>query len=301
MAKFAAIAPRCWKTLHDLGAKVWDNKAHQAKWLPLEPRFGGGVWNCTFSSIEVNGDCATPCNPLKCRDCPDDLGCCDIIRGFQNTVTNGLHFILAARLYAATNDGSYKDAADKQYGFFKNWFETTDVAPLLDRDGDQALVRERVSAFAPSSNEPMYGFDPDLAWAGDQGLVLGGLVDRMRYVTSGSDYKDMLGYARQILAGVKDRLAVNGILQPWTGPRSPAGDDGDYCTGIAVCMRYLLYAWQNNSDLYTDLATPKYYEFIRTNARSVMAKPGSCNTDDMANLTNDLAILVLAIAMGTED
>ena len=140
---------------------------------------------------------------------------------------------------------------------------------------------------------------PKLAWAGDQGLILGGLVDRMRYTSSAMEYAEMLGTAVQILGGVRDHLAVDGILQPWTpGQPPPAGDEGDYCTGVAVCMRYLLYAWQNNTDLHVELAKPAYQQFIRTNAERVIAQPSDCNTDEMANLINDLAVLVTAIGMG---
>lgn len=144
----------------------------------------------------------------------------------------------------------------------------------------------------------MFGYSSKLAWAGDQGLILAGLVDRMRYTSNAIDYAEMLGTAARILGGVRDYLAVDGVLQPWAGDGPPAGDEGDYCTGVAVCMRYLLYAWQNNTDLHVALAIPDYQQFIRTNAERVIAQPGDCNTDEMANLTNDLAVLVTAIGMG---
>ena len=128
-AKFKEIAPSCWNTLDGKGANVWKN-ADQQKWRKLRPRFGGGVWNCAWNDRGVPGDCATPCNPPARTDA---------IRGFQNTVTNGLYFVLAARLFAASNDAQFKAAADREYGFLRQWFKAHDplnpsVEPLLNSE-----------------------------------------------------------------------------------------------------------------------------------------------------------------------
>ena len=176
---------------------------------------------------------------------------------------------------------------------------------FYDDDREKAVVRERVSSFLSGEmDRPGEGYRSDLAWTGDQGLILGGLVDRMRIVPSGSaEYEALLGIARQILAGTMDYLVdtepdKRGILLPWRPGDAPGGDDPDYRTGIGVFMRYLLYAYQNNTDLKSDLRQENAQVFVRANAEYVVHNSDRPQSEDrVVNLTNNLATLVAAVGM----
>lgn len=147
-------------------------------------------------------------------------------------------------------------------------------------------------------------FRSDLAWAGDQGLILGGLVDRMRIVGKASpEYPELLATARKLMAGTMDYLTAPttepGILKPWYPDRSPGGDDSDYWTGPAVYMRYLLNAFERD-DLRADLLAPAYQTFIKKAAEFAMTHTPQSN-DTVVDLTNDLAALVAACVILAAD
>lgn len=284
---FRSIAIACWKKMADNAPYGW-KRADQKTFANYAPLFDGGVWNHV-----VDEGCHPGGNNPLC--------------GRQNTVTNGLYLVLAERLSLDKNvphHPDYRLAANHEYQFLNDWFELrskpADQALMNNFVRDRAVVRERVSIFQSGIMDPDYR--KDLAWAGDQGLILGGLVDRMRFVQRSSpEYKTLLATARKLMAGTMDYLARNsneqGILQPWWPGGAPGGDDDDYWTGPAVYMRYLLNAFQND-DLKVDLLKPAYHAFIRANAEYVvnnLDRPQS--TDKVVNLTNNLAILVAAIAM----
>ncbi|MFC3231182.1 hypothetical protein ACFOGJ_28295 [Marinibaculum pumilum] len=303
--QFERAAHDCWNIIDIWGAAVWE-KADRKVWAQLEPRHPGGVWNCSFAASEVDGDCATPCNPLARTDA---------IRGFQNTVTNTLALDLSTRMWlSARSDESkarYRASADRQFGFLKAWFADegspqTKVEPLLfyyaaPPDGgapDRCVVRERVSAYADGSTEDVLGFQSKLAWAGDQGLLLGGLVSMMKARgPQHHDYPLMLTVARQLLTGIQDYLVAGGLLQAWAGGDAPAGDKADYLTGIASCMRYLLYAWQQGEALRPAMDNDDFKAFVRRNADAA-AERSRIDRGDMTDRTNDLATLVLAKVVG---
>ncbi len=221
---------------------------------------------------------ARGCNPLR----P-----CDALCGVQNTVTNGLHLVLAAQ-------AKDRQAFDREYEFLNRWFKEGKAVPLLKGvEGSGIVVRERVSEYL--SGESVYGFQENLIWAGDQGLILGGIVDRMNFVGRDSgEYAGLFTLAKAILLGVQTFLTnADRILQPWTpGEPSPGWDDGDYRTGPAVFMRYLLYIHQSNADIRTFL-DGSYSNFVGVNAKYVLENPSR----DIVGLVNDLAILVAAAAM----
>lgn len=284
--EFQSIAHKCWESI-DKASGVW-TRADKSKFAALQPLFDGGVWN---SDWDPNGSCS----PLK----PDDTLC-----GYQNTVTNGLYLVSSTRLFEFLKQDAYGKAAEREYQFLKAWFylASVDSDPLLnyyDRDDpDKAVVRERVTRYA-SSGTKMYSYRPTLAWAGDQGLILGGLVDRMLIVKDSRDRQEMLRFAKAILAGVREYLTVDGILLPWWPDPAPGGDRDDYRTGTGVFMRYLLYAYQRNADLKTYLQQ-NYQDFVRENAEHVIQSPSSKTGDPnkiMITLTNDLATLVAAIGI----
>lgn len=293
IVQFKQIASDCWTAMDDNAPYVWDRRPKPGGtdyFASLEPRFVGGVWNSNWSQNTDN--CQTDsCDPIK----PCKGGLC----GFQNTVTNGLYWTLAARLFTVFKQPPQLAAAAREHTFLKQWFDLTpsDDALLNSFGSGLAVVRERVSTY--SSGGPVAGYQSDMAWAGDQGVILGGLVDMMLVLGKSSpQYPELLATAKAILAGSKTYLAQDGILQPWTpGMSPPGGDSDDYNTGVAAFYRYVLYAFQNNIDLTTYLMSPTsgYLEFVRDNAQHVVDNPSP--TDDLTGLTNDLARLVAAVAM----
>jgi hypothetical protein len=286
----------CWEKMAP-SASVWEHAQAIPKFAALKPAVPGGVWNHAYDPADTSS--YNPLNPNG-----DPLG------GYQNTVTNSLRLVLTARLtrHEGQATGVYRDAMENAYRFLQSWFTMTrpGFEPLLNIfEKDKAVVRERISAY--DSGLPLNGYRSRLAWTGDQGLVIGGLAERMEIVGKNDPtYPDMLAVIRQILAGVPDYLAVDGLLLPWwpdpspgTATKRPAGDPEDYRTGIAVYMRYLLALHQlNNDDLKTDLAP--YRRFVTENAQHVLnyASVADRSVDaTMVTLANDLAILVAAIAM----
>jgi hypothetical protein len=285
--QFQKIAVSCWTSL-GAATGVWDKWKANELFAPLEPNFPGGVWNSDWDSTAGAG-----CNPLN----PKDELC-----GYQNTVTNGLYLVSASRLHRFFNDGKYRAAAEREYAFLLRWFINT-RSSLLNyydlNDKSRAVVRERVPRYKSSAK--VYGYRPTFAWAGDQGLILGGLVDRMLNEPDPND--QMLGFAENILAGTKEYLTVDGILLPWWPDPAPDGDRYDYRTGTGVFMRYLSYAYQSKlkkPDLKTYL-TKNYWDFVRENVEYVLQYPSpKTGTDPNAlliTLTNDLATLVAGIVM----
>jgi hypothetical protein len=279
--RFHDIASRSWSWMDENAPKVWA-KADQVRYREFAPRFAGGVWNAYWTD---------KCNPIT----P-----CDGLQGIQNTVTNGLYLVLAARLAARAD---CQQAANREYAFLKNWFEAEEPPDCLlaptGHDGNGAYVRERVSAYASST--PTWAYRESLAWSGDQGLILGGLVDRM--IMEPKDYKAMLEIARRIVNGSRQYLVdQTGILLPWQetdGQGAPGGDVGDYMTGPGVFMRYLLYTWRANSDLKASLREVGYLDVVRANADRACDYPVTNKGDDeaMTLLTNNLATLTAAVVM----
>jgi hypothetical protein len=112
----------------------------------------------------------------------------------------------------------------------------------------------------------------------------------------------LLATARNVMLGTMDYL-VDGShhLRPCTPGDEPQGGDADYYwTGIAVFMRYLLYVYQNNTDLKNSLQYSDTHDFIRANADYVATTPNrQQSSDPVVNYANDLAVLVAAIGMLT--
>jgi len=296
---FEGIADLCWQPMFRNAPYVWKN-ADQNFFKDYAPKFRWGVWNWLYSRDEIYGIPFTPSIP----------GMQDGLRGIQNTVTNGLYWVLTARLFHATGNSYYSDVVDKILEFLRLWFslDNDDYRLLNFYDSgrtDKAVVRERVGLYASGNVVP--GYRANFAWTGDQGLVLGGLVDQMKIVGQGSEYAALLDLAKKILAGVKDHLSdpKTQLLRPWapyTDPDNPDSDHGapggdvdDYMTGVAVFMRYLLYAFQTNADLKSYMATLGYRDWVCKNADYVLKHPADATK--LIYLTNDLATLVTAVWM----
>ena len=246
------------------------------------PRFEGGVWqydlftnrrNTTYPSDRATWvappDCdAGPMNPNQQKLGP-----------YQVTVVNGLYFVLAQRLLAldAANRADYEAAVNAEYGFLRSWFGYDHGYRLpthpgatcpagCDNDkallqlypppaqggtsGSPALVYERVSTYAaPARSTDPYpqvqNWKPTTFWAGDQGLVLGGLID---YARSHPDDAMSPEVAAMIVKGVMTQMTGSdyGVKPwlPWDGDSrsAPGGYGQAYECGTGIFMRYLLSA-----------------------------------------------------------
>ena len=226
-----ANAKICWSKMDEKALLVWE-KADQQIFRAAKPRFVGGCWNNHFSK----------CDPFVERLC-----------GFQNTVTNGLYQVLAARSFQWWHTSPYFDAAIREYIWLNQWFFhpdlTADEKLLYTDPVGRILARERVSTydFYNGCYPRVAYYVPKLHWAGDQGLMLSAMVDLAPIVQ-----RDILyTVARGILEGVRSLLVNSqGILQPWIpAGESFQGDSSDYSTGVGVYMRYLLYAFQQDTFL----------------------------------------------------
>jgi hypothetical protein len=299
---FATIANRCWEMMNRNAPYVWDNNKNNPLFADLGPRFTGGVWNCDWTR-------ADGCN--RAKQCPQIPPDCDIppgyndtggyLQGIQNTVTNGLYMVLAARL---RNLG----AAVLEYQFLNNWFNVSDPTDsLLTSVAGGVLVRERVGTYALKPGQgytTVCGYDPTSCWAGDQGIIMGALIglSLADQDSSGpsdpSDVPDadrLLQIAQGIAAGVRAN-SPNNILQAWVvGPGN--SDYGDYDTGIGVYMRYLLYAYQSSPLMQAYFKSQGYMNFVCANAEDVMQKLDQPKTRSLVDLTNYLATLTVALAM----
>lgn len=310
------------------------------------PLFDGGVWNYVWAFGRPD-QCNSPCDPTLCSDDPkDDIYCTTLDKkkcnacnlcGIQNTVTNGLYLILSSE-----RDETVE--AENELAFLMNWFDSDKITEkisaedkkdkaLLNRDikpvnagvGSDvplAVVRERVSMY--DGERDVKNFRKDLSWTGDQGLILGGLVDQMNTLDINSDdYHKLLNLAKEIINGVTFYMVDDkGILLPWKDPASsgslslckpnsdcvqlPIGDPPgldypDHNTGPGVYMRYLLHAFKTNEDLRVFLLGKPYQDFVRTNALAVLDGADLCAPTTFCPTqpkeTNKLATLVAAFEM----
>jgi len=225
-------------------------------WYRFEPRFTGGVWNTAFAGLNTGTDIQKSCRPSD-PDIPigtpeDD---CSLLTPLQNTVTNGLYLVLNTRYYQQNPQirETRRDRTLAIYGWFKNWMDLEDKAVSLCSENKvkpsllnsaTGLVRERVGTYAytqdtkesPACFTGVKWYEQDLSWAGDQGIVLGGLVDILNSSLT-EDNKWLLEKAKGILDGVKDHMTerMSGskhdklapeVLRPWTKFDGWGPDDG---------------------------------------------------------------------------
>ncbi len=318
-ATFRTMARQCWdfvqsgkidgfkvicadhKPMRGAG-QVWEtakNGPTPGDFASLEPREPGGVWNCDW--FAKAGD---PCYCVPIKGLAKDG-----LAGFQNTVTNALHLILAARLAAeGQTDGAYKAAKD-QYTFLNKWmtFAADDYGLLRRLADNAAFVGERVGRYEHGAES--YAYLSDLAWAGDQGLMLAGLADYARVTPD----RDVQAYVQlvtaKIILGTDSYLkGSDGLLLPWRNPQDldpdghekPPGGDGDnYMTGPGVYMRSLLYAYRTNAAVKALVGGEVCQAFLRRNGDAACRMPDKDEPYDtqLTTLTNRIATLTAAYAM----
>ena len=268
-AEYMENAADCLKDHMDKATAVWDMATQEpscipclntppANWYRFEPRFTGGVWNSAFAGLTPGPQ--ESCNPNNTDPPPDPeipVGTpeddCSILNPLQNTVTNGLYLVLNTR-YCLQNPQIEETRRDRTlaiYGWFKNWMEVMDteitlcygntVKPSL-LNSETGLVRERVATYgqdilkSPGCFTGVKWYEQDLSWAGDQGIVLGGLVDILNSDLT-EDNRWLLEKAKGIIDGVRNHMnkGVSGsthdnlapeVLRPWT-KFDGWGPDGD--------------------------------------------------------------------------
>ncbi len=68
------------------------------------------------------------------------------------------------------------------------------------------------------------GYQSELAWAGDQGIILGGLVDRLNLIgPNNPNYQGILQLAKDIASGVMSKSKSNGGNPSGMGHRAGWG------------------------------------------------------------------------------
>ena len=253
-AKYNRYASDCLQKHMDQAVNVWTMaqktkciNASPPDWYRFEPRFSGGVWNAAFAGLNTGTPTQQACKPSDPNmpiGTPEDD--CSILTPLQNTVTNGLYLVLNMRYYLQ-DPLILKTRSDNMfgiYGWFKSWMDLEDkeiflcsenrVNPSL-LNSETGLVRERVGTYAytqdpkqsPSCFTGVKWYEQKLSWAGDQGIVLGGLVDTLNSALITEDNQWLLEKAKGILDGVKDHMTkgMSGskrdmlapeVLRPWT-------------------------------------------------------------------------------------
>jgi len=267
-------AGRCLEEYMDYATEVWKQAQtakcfHDVGWSRYAPRFEGGVWNSAFAALNTGP--YWDCNPNHHQEPPilplpvpvgtpgDD---CSILTPLQNTVTNGLYLVLNTRYYQQSSEKqkTRRDRTLAIYGWLKNWMDLEDqevsqcpvskekptplnkIKPSL-LNSETGLLRERVSTYikdteqSPSCFTGVKWYEQNLSWAGDQGIVLGGLVDILNSKLT-EDNQWLLEKAKGILDGVKDHMTqgMSGskhdklapeVLRPWTLFDGWGPDDGE--------------------------------------------------------------------------
>ena len=115
---------------------------------------------------------------------------------------------------------------------------------------------------------------PDNAWAGDQGLFMGGLLDFATLFNAPA----ALLLARKITFGVQQRMEVVPVSSggnifasylPYANPNPPfTADFDDYTSGLGVLLRYLAYVYQTSPQIAQIVNAPDYRTAIINTANA---------------------------------
>lgn len=268
-SEFQKIAANCWNTMHTGqpfkhsgkyqykgGPNVWENRDDGSRpgyfssregWAV--PRFLGGVWQYEmFYDSRPNPPECSPSNPANPKEC--------LLGPFQNTVMNGLYFVLALRLTLQGLSGGAPQAVKTELKFLNDWFALQGDESLLQSFSDNStLVRERVATYASydgnKTHPQVEGYLPDGEWGGDQGLILGGLLDYLLLAPSSPVIQaQAISIARGVLLHMVDD---QGIVMPYSSGFNNQGDPDDYSCGSGVFWRYLLRGFTQNGPLHKEV------------------------------------------------
>lgn len=281
---FRNIVKECWSRFTGNAPLVWE-RHKPGTYTEYRPAVEGGVWNEYWAGTPVQYKGPKDGDPSHA---PVN-GVVYTLHGIQNTVTNAVYLIAAQR-----GEGTSFEA-EREFRFLYRWLFEEKQNPLWwqpdpVKASNAYLVRERASHFY--SGNPDTAFQTDWAWTGDLGLMLGGFTDRIRQKPG--ERGVLVNRAKQMLTGARDLLSYEkGVLQPWSESGSaPDGDTPDYSTGTGVFWRNVLYAWRADSELRAFLSAA-YPQFLKLNADNAALR----TTDDVIELTNDVAVLVAATVM----
>jgi hypothetical protein len=287
--QLAGIRNDCWSSFTKNAPYVWERRA-ASSFGDCAPAVGGGVWNGYWLGTDDQWTGPKIGDPTA-----------GTLLGIQNTVTNAV-FLLSAQLL------SDNVPAEREFAFLDAWLTMpAGKVPLLwEFSTTQALVRERATHY---KNRPAPGFDPQWAWAGDQGLTIGALVGQA--IRNPGRRAELVKRAAQLIEGVKLKLVENDVLNYWTltgKPPSSSNSDptanyDDYATGSGVFWRYMLRVWELGY-LKIPLGAADFRKILQANAQAAMGNPDKRTwpnnyqpATDWVTLTNDLAVLVAACTM----
>jgi hypothetical protein len=221
----------------------------------IEPVWNLGCWQGPMAPASVNN---SNYDPLT-----NTLG------SFQDSVMNGLVYIFVQRTLNKTGADGFElgTSADVENmtSFYKNWMSS--AVPAEKRifnvlGSNHGLFRERIGMYKDGTT--LMGFRQELAWAGDQGLMLGALTQLYNRQT-GSEQSGTLRLIESVVrgvlgAGLGAMGSYDNVIMPWCNiglsqteqpgnapgyDASHSGDNGDYFSGTGIFMRGLLEAMSN--------------------------------------------------------
>ncbi|MBV9932296.1 MAG: hypothetical protein JO013_15325 [Alphaproteobacteria bacterium] len=237
-----------------------------------EPRFPGGCWQYDLSTwpfpVGDGPDWKDP-NPRSCT-----LGV------FQVTLMQGLYLSLCCALLTAARrkaaeklsggawdallaEEAYRQSADEVVGFLAAWLGLPGADSLGCSQVDQKpiegmLVHERPRTYARLRGTDLYpeieSYQADSFWAGDQGLIMGALMQYRLVVGDGGRDAGEGGAApiwttcpEALLKGVCHAMGGTSPagdyrpVKPFMPDAPPfSGDPGDYEAGSGVFWRYVM-------------------------------------------------------------
>ena len=176
---------------------------------------------------------------------------------FQDSVINELFYMLVQRTLNQQGFSVQSDV-DEMTDFYNNWINS----PSLSQENKlytfvvpgEGLFRERISIY--KNKQPVNGYNPNLIWTGDQGLMLMALTP-LYYKQTGLQQQATLSLIISTIKGVFNYAVgdmsdqYKNIIMPWCNLGQPinqqpgfppGGDYGDYFSGTGVFMRGLLEA-----------------------------------------------------------
>lgn len=221
------------------------------------PRFSGGCWQYDFSTQSFpssDGPDAGDPNPQD-----NTLGV------FQVTLMSGLYLSFCCSLLSAADrkaaEGlsggawdklqsveTYRQKADEVVGFLANWLNLPPGQSLAVEFAQGKLVHERTPTYAPFGNSypPLQGYFANAYWGGDQGLIMGALVQYAQLPGAGGPPAST--YPSELLQGVFYNISASnwgqpGAIGPFLDPggNSPISvDSNDYGSGSGIFWRYVM-------------------------------------------------------------
>lgn len=312
---FLALCLAKWTRFDENAPRVYERCGTDGD--KLDPLFPGGVWNSTWPHSPPDQNCTDPCDPKT-----------SLLGGFQNTVTNTLYLVAAERLSLAgktdTRLPNAAAAAEREFAFLSRWFTPgiDDVDPFLHRFAGEegpVVVRERVTAYKSLDihKKPIkpHGYVSKQAWTGDQGILIGGLIERAE--RHPGEAGELTKLATDLIDGVLLYCNdANGMLLNWPLKLEAPGKLPDaYATRFGAFIRYLTRAldnavvrahvrgqqllWRPNNDLNAEPVKKTYSDLFR----DMVGRTGRGATpfgeqygpaSDLTVSINDLAIRVLA-------